>query len=194
MIISHDPKYVYIAVPKTGSISVSFSLGHGDNIPEPDFYHQGIDRVLTEHPEVTDYFKFGFVRNPWDRLASLYHDFTIKRVHQYSGLVRVDKPLFSEFADFEDFCCRVRETNWWSNVFLQSQCALLGTKMDFVGRFERLSADFTKVCGQLGIATSLLKMNVGEYHAAYRHHYTPKARDAVATIYGDDVEAFGYEF
>lgn len=200
MSIDHNRKFIFTAVPKTSSISISFSLGHND-IPEPHLYHQGIIDTLMKHPECSGYFKFGFVRNPWARLLSLYNDFTIKRKHQYSALVRHDKPLFGEFANFEDFCLRIHESPWMNDIFLQSQSSLLGVTKegsitDFVGRYENVEDDFRYICGHIGVPEAPLRsMNIGEYdRTKYRSYYSDAAREAVARIYSADVELFQYEF
>lgn len=198
--IDNTYKYISVAVPKTGSISIHLTLGH-HNIPEPEIYHQSITNILKAHPECVGYYKFGFVRNPWARILSLYLDFTLKRINQYSALVRHEKPLFSEFANFSDFCIRFPETQWKDDVFLQSQATMLGcTKdsciVDFVGRFENLENDFLTICKEIGLPhTSLQAHNAGKYdNAEYRSRYTPEARDAIASYYKEDVELFNYEF
>jgi chondroitin 4-sulfotransferase 11 len=199
MIIDHDKKYVFIAVPKTGSISIQCSLGYGNDIPEPDLYHQSINQALAECQLCLGYFKFAFVRNPWARLLSLYNDFTIKRIYQYSGLIKHDKPLFSEFENFNDFCIKLHNSPWLQNVFLKTQTELLSIngelKMDFVGRFERLQEDFDIICKTIKIETKLLKLNVGEYdNTNYRVHYTDEAKNAIEKLYKSDIEMFNYEF
>jgi hypothetical protein len=201
MIVNHQHRYIFISVPKTGSISTQVSLGFAHDIPEPDLYHQGIATVLANHPQCLDYFKFAFVRNPWARLLSLYKDFTLKRVNQYSALVKHDQPLFGEFRDFEDFCLRVKESPWWNDIFLRSQHRLLSVDgnphiMDFVGRFESLQTDFDEVCKRLNLGpVPLLKMNTGHYdNTAYRQFYSEASRTAVANLYADDIERFNYEF
>lgn len=199
MIVNHDLKYVAVSIPKTGSISVQFSLGFGHDIPEPDDYHMGIAGILAKFPEAASYFKFSFVRNPWARILSLYYDFTIKRKHQYSGKVRVDKPLFSEFKNFEDFCLNVGHSDWMNNVFFRSQTELLSVGgvmcMDFVGRFENLAGDFAAICDRIGVKANLLQMNLGEYsNRDYRSQFTPAATAAIGELYRKDVENFNYEF
>jgi hypothetical protein len=172
-------------------------LGH-TNIPEPELYHQGITQVLNNCPEVAGYFKFGFVRNPWARILSLYQDFTKKRIHQYSALVRHDKPLFSEFAGFEDFCLRVGNSPWMEDIFFQSQAKLLDEAnhtMDYIGRFEQLDTDFAEVCDKLGLNDIQLEShNIGVYEGDYHQHYTSQAADAIGKLYADDAELFEYEF
>ncbi len=199
MIVDHDHNYIFISVPKTASLSMQFTLGHGGNIPEPLLYHQPLVEVLETYPDCRGYFKFAFVRNPWARLASLYHDFTKKRGHQYSALVRHEQPLFHEFADFEDLCLRVRETPWWDDIFFRSQFDLVALNgavgLDFVGRYENLQGDFDTICKRIGVKRDLIKMNIGKYDSSsYRQYYTDASRDAVAKLYERDVEEFGYEW
>lgn len=197
MIVDHAHKYVFVSIPKTGSISIQFSLGYGHDIPEPALYHCSLTKILEQYPEALAYKKCAFVRNPWARLLSLYKDFTLKRGHQYSALVRHDQPLFSEFANFEDFCVRVKDTPWWNDVFLCSQSRLLGDhELDFIGCFENFQSEFERLCDFLGIGlVPLQQMNLGVYDkTSYRTAYTTTARTAVALAYADDVERFGYEF
>lgn len=198
MIIDHAHKFIFIAVPKTASISIQFSLGYGHDIPEPDLYHAGITDVLAENA-CDGYFKFAFVRNPWDRLYSLYHDFTKKRITQYSQLVKHDKPLLSEFEDFNDMCLRLHESSWRNDVFFKSQFNQLGDGkkllMDQVGRFETLQSDFNCICERIGLRdVPLLHMNQGQCARSYAEHYSTEAIEAVRELYQDDVEHFGYEF
>lgn len=198
MILDRERKFIYISVPKTASISIQFSLGFGNNIPEPPLYHQGILTALQNHPEAAEFKKFSMVRNPWDRILSLYKDFTLKRVYQYSALVRMEQPLFSEFTDFTDFCLRIGESRWMDDIFLQSQSKLLGVgqvKMDFVGRFESLQDSFSQMCAIIGITCPLLRMNEGVYEkGSYRKYYTDAAASAIAQLYAQDIREYGYEF
>jgi len=199
MIVNNELKYVFISVPKTGSLSIQYSLGFGKNVPAPEFYHQGIARAINEHPECADYFKFAFIRNPWARLVSLYKDFTVHRIYQYSEFVKHDKPLFGEFKDFEDFCINVKSSYWWDDIFLKSQTNQLSIdgilKMDFIGRFEQLQNDFNVVCSKIGVPYKLLRKNIGKYdNSDYRKYYTEASRKAVTKMYLDDIESFKYEF
>ena len=197
MIIDHEKKYVFVAIPKTGSISVQFSLGH-TSIPEPHLYHQKLlPQINLENAQ--DYFKFAFVRNPWARLLSLYHDFTKNRIDKYSAQVTHDKPLLSEFKDFEDLCINLHNSNWRYDLFFWDQTEFLGVNgqvmVDYVGKFENFAEEFKHICKQLDINVELQKMNVGKYdNTKYREYYSTEATRAVARLYHRDIENFGYEF
>lgn len=140
-------------------------------------------------------FKFAFVRNPFDRLVSLFH---YKKRFKDSGI-----PAAMTFWEF----CHVIEQGDYPPVGLYnvsglSQCNpmldwLKDEKgrifLDFVGRYENLKPDFLKVCGILGINEQLPHENRSE-HRHYREHYTPETRGIVEKVYREDLEYFGYGF
>lgn len=199
MIVDDFHKYVFVSVPKTGSISMQVSLGYAHDIPEPEIYHAGISTIIQRFPHALEYFKFAFVRNPWARMLSLYKDFTLHRVHQYSEKVRHDQPLLGEFADFNDMCVKLHQSNWINDIFFRSQFQLLSIDgvlaMDFIGRFENIAPDFGIICQRINKQVSLIRTNVGKYESSdYRKYYNDAAREAIRTLYADDIESFGYEF
>ena len=87
MILSHLHKFIYIAVPKTGTTSVQkqlesanikgiriFNLVGHEGWTTEDRFRKHIPVVdLKNHINKFDqYFKFGFSRNPWDLMVSWY--------------------------------------------------------------------------------------------------------------------------
>ena len=70
--ISHQHKFIYTRIPKTGSTSVTGHLT--ENMDElRDKQHRAPWHILDEiNPRTLDYFKFTFVRNPWERCVSRY--------------------------------------------------------------------------------------------------------------------------
>ncbi len=86
--INHEYKCIFVEVPKTGSTSIRSIIGSPEKphlnikeIKEKNFYEFDLDttnvfmhffkRKIIEL-KWKQYFKFGFVRNPWDRVVSLY--------------------------------------------------------------------------------------------------------------------------
>lgn len=157
------------------------------------------------------YFKFSFVRNPWDRLVSEY---------KYRGHpVRIDFKTF-----LRDRLPAPGWTDAYRHVVPQydflhgSDGRLL---VDFVGKYERLQADFDEVCARVGIArTPLPRVNQSLERArprtlrelrrrvrqaiwsrerehtfpSYTEYYDEESRDLVARLFRKDVEAFNYAF
>lgn len=142
-------------------------------------------------PDVWDsYFKFAFVRNPWDLLVSTYH-FQIGRLDAVRALSPDVHAVLDKCASFEDF---VR----WFPVMRGDMTSFLADEhgrfiVDFVGRYESIERDFAYVCERLGIEAPLGHENRSE-HASYREYYTPETRAIVERHFARDIERFGYAF
>lgn len=144
------------------------------------------------------YFKFAFVRNPWDRTASFYRFLGYHRRCSFPRFVRRHLPALVA-GDKRWFLCPQAEYLYGPDGDLL---------VDFVGRFETLQQDFARACTHIGIADARLP-HVNSSHAPrsllarwfrpprsvpYREMYDSSTRQAVADIYAADVEAFAYEF
>jgi hypothetical protein len=141
-------------------------------------------------------FKFAFVRNPFDRLVSLF-----------SYLKKLQLAEMAPAMTFDEFCAAVTERPLdpigLYNVKGLSQCNpqvdwLLdqrGTLMvDFVGKYERLEDDFAEVCRLIGIPQPDMPHENRSRHAPYRDYYNERTRAAVEKFYRRDLETFGYSF
>ena len=82
MYINNERKFIFICCAKSASTSVLNTVRtEFKPDPPPHIRHMSIETVLSKHPDKRDYFKFAFVRNPWDRIVSCYHDFTQDTSH-----------------------------------------------------------------------------------------------------------------
>jgi hypothetical protein len=164
-----------------------------------------------------DYFKFGFVRNPWDRMVSMY---------KYFGYQRI--------CGFNEFVCRDFGKDLWRTMrwFVCPQTEYLCDEngeliVDFVGRYEALQADFHEVCRRLGLPpTDLPHVNdtrsgqaradttigrelrklksypwwllrgrsLARIRRPYMDYYNDESREHVSRLYRSDIERFGYSF
>jgi len=79
--INHDLKCIFVEVPKTGSSSIRSIVGC------PEKAHRSIIEIKNQITEqqFDEYFKFGYVRNPWDRAVSLYNRICNKRKRIVEG-------------------------------------------------------------------------------------------------------------
>ena len=158
-----------------------------------------------EPAEFESLFKFSFVRNPFERIVSEY---------RYRNYFR--------HRSFRDFVLNKLPRKGWDDQYrhVMPQYDMLHDAsgrllVDFVGRFERLDADFALVCRQLGFddarlrhrnpsdkwtrnlkrrARNLLYQNGESEKSGYRAFYDDATREAVNTLYRKDIEAFGYRF
>ncbi len=150
------------------------------------------------------YFKFAFVRNPWDWFLSLYSYFSqMTPAHRWyiNNMEIVQKVCC--FRSFEEFCVNLDWTglqrDYYHGVchfleqhrFITDEEGAIG--VDYVGRFENLDQDWTAVCERIGVDAPLPHLNSTK-HGSYQQYYTPAAKDAVAEHYARDIEMFGYSF
>jgi len=182
--VSDQFKCIFIEVPKTASNSVRAILG---SPPRP---HLNLWQVAQEvdRERFNSYFKFGFVRNPWDRAVSLYE--------RREGLQLRNRMSFDEFIDWMPFasstCMHPVPHRYQLDWFVNPHGDVIA---DFIGRYESIEHDWTRVAGRLGIDAPLPRVNVNtEKNRHYTEYYNERTRALVASRFAVDIEHFGYEF
>lgn len=181
---------IFFHIPKTGGLAVSDAL-FGNRAAG----HMGADaaEVLFGAWRFQSFFKFCFVRNPWDRLVSAYH--YLRQGHPNSPIV--DTVATSEsFAAFVATALRTPAVA--RELHIRPQHRFVVNRhgrlvVDFVGRFEQLSRDFDVVARRLGVRRTLDVHNPSP-HADYRTYYDEETRQIVAEFYKKDIELFDYRF
>ncbi|MDE0036005.1 MAG: sulfotransferase family 2 domain-containing protein [Gammaproteobacteria bacterium] len=149
--------------------------------------HLTLSQVQANLPPTVwrEYFKFAFVRNPYDRFVSVCAMLN-KRNPDYRGRE-------TAFMKRALMIARFRQ-----RVLVRPQVDMLADEtgtlgMDYVGRYETLREGFGEVCRQIGIGEiDLERSNVSE-HDEYASYYDDELLAAVTTFYRRDFEAFGYE-
>lgn len=195
--ISHKLRAVFIHIPKCGGTSIERILDKQSFVYQkhPHICHRELD---SNHD---NYFKFAFVRNPFDKLVSEYKWFTnteykypCKRVKDfYKG---VDfKTFLKKFTDWP-----TRKSDHWyvrgdyyHGLDYMHILQPIG-QMDFIGRFENLQQDFDFICDKIDIPRQKLPHIYKSNHRHYTEYYDAEAQEIVAKRYGKDIEHFGYKF
>lgn len=131
------------------------------------------------------FFKFAFVRNPWDRLVSWYSFISQHPEHRrYKQVAQLGS--FEAYLRFE---IKRNKTSQWDMLIGRD-----GTlKVDYVGRFENLRADFAQVSDRLEVEAELPHVKLSK-HRPYQMLYTRETAELVRQHWHNDIEAFGYEF
>lgn len=205
MILSHRHRFVFLAVPRTGSQSVRAALRpYLDPGDEEQAAWRTRRRLRTpalaalEHGHITateaashlppaiweEFFTFTFVRNPWDRFLSAamlhFNDSTLFRKRPIECL---DLLLQSDTL--------MTRLHFRSQVeFVLNARGELG--VNEVGRLESLETDFARIAGRIGLPDIRLE----HHHASSpmdRHAWrTTRLVRRVVERYREDYETFGY--
>lgn len=189
-----DKRAIFVHIPKCAGIAVNralfgnlagghTTLDHYVEVFEPGAFQQ--------------YFKFTFVRNPWDRLVSAYHFL------ETGGMNQWDKSFYekelSHVPDFRTFVLEwlTPETMYRYHHFKPQHVFLFDryfkVSVDFIGQFENIDDDFKEIAKRLGCDAVLEKAN-DSARTDYRNYYDAKTRERVANLYRSDIALLGYSF
>ena len=192
-----ETESIFIHIPKAGGISTIKSL-YGEEAG--GFGHPTYKRFLRLYGKkhFDAYFKFTFVRNPWDRLLSAYN--FLKK----GGLNHMDQQfcddVLCEYDTFEKFVMEwvdSESVEGWVHFIPQYRYVYdddMKLVVDFVGKFENFNEDFEKVRDtlQVGIPLKHLNKTKDKEEKSYRDAYTSEMAEKVTDIYKKDIQLFGY--
>jgi hypothetical protein len=186
--ISDEKKFVWFRVPKVATRAILFLLSQA-NIQLTAEHASGCHYPVNKHK---DYYKFAFVRNPWDRLVSCWQDKIVD--HHRLGLKEELFPKLQEFENFVDYVSENIDLEY-GNRHLRLQCRMIDLNhIDYLGRFEKFTADLKEIKKALGITAFTKKMNASKRKVEYREYYNDRVKDKVAELYRRDIQIFNYEF
>lgn len=126
------------------------------------------------------YYKFAFVRNPWDREVSFYFYKT-----------RHDSPTRRTFDAF----MANKKRAWVESLEIYGIDGK--SAVDFLGRYETLEQDFCMALADIGLPGSLqlpLTNASAKEGAGYRSFYSDATRRMVGEWYGAEIADLGYAF
>ena len=145
-----------------------------------------------------NFFKFSFVRNPWDRFVSLYFYFSNMTPDHFA--YQYDEPTVKSmkpFKTFDEFCLNFSSLNdgkfhfrpqhLWTHH--KNKCFL-----DFLGKYENLENDLVRLEKRLKFPHCALPHKNKSQHLPYVEYYSPKLIKVVEKIYAEDIELFNYSF
>jgi len=196
--ICHRNKCIFIHIPRCGGTSIEVALV-GRNWWEVDKTTQhliGSTAKKIYKPYWDDYFKFSFVRNPWDRMISLCKYSHHYKVNLVNGKVNFNR-YFNRFYPLEiDIRSKSQEDSFDSFNLIENSIYLntLNVELDFIGKLENFQEDFNIVCDKIGIPQQVIPHRNRSNHKHYTEYYDDETREIVAQKYAKDIEYFGYEF
>ena len=202
MIINDKYKFIFVHIQKTAGTSITDALF---KIPETYQLHHSHSILNTINIEdYKDYFKFCFVRNPFDRLISWYNMILQKGFHNdWSKYILENSTNFSEFLELTDIIIERNPLELQSQVDYTKSISFnqldyisdnLGNiQCDFIGRFENINDDFNILSQMLNIKLELNNLNKFK-HNHYKDYYNQIDLEKVSNLYKRDIEYFNYKF
>ena len=186
MFINHNYKFIFIHVPKVAGTSIRscFKINSYDKgVVNKRYPHSRCSEIKEYCGEKVwdEYFKFAFVRNPFDRSISFYH---FHKSPQYTDKAGRERALSMEFKDWVD-------TNRNPNV-THTQSYYLDLDIDYVGRYENLQNDFNIICDKLDTERFTLPHYNSSQHSHWLDYYDKELMQRVHNMYKDDFNKFNY--
>jgi hypothetical protein len=199
--ISHKYKCIFIHIPKSAGTSIETSpifFDSKETTGKAPAGHTSCLQFQNLFPnEFKEYFKFSFVRNPWDRLVSAYFHYR-QNILNYGDKKNYEKYLY-KYDSFDEFIRKfVNEDNIYKIIHLKPQYEFLcdcnnNIMVDFVGRVENIEKDFKIICKKIGVIYKL-KNKRKTRHGHYSNFYVKDTMKIVERVYKKDIEFFGYKF
>jgi hypothetical protein len=190
----YENQCIFIHITKSAGTSLALSL-FGEL---PYHYSAQQYRVIYGKKDFNDFYKFTFVRNPWDRLYSAYSYLAS------GGWDKGDKEWSEKnlmgIDSFEDFVLHwLTKEKLESHIHLRNQSSFICDSdnfplIDFLGYFESIQSDFSQIMNNLQLPDRKLIHTNSSKRKSYTEVYTEKMIDKVGSLYHQDIENFGYSF
>lgn len=220
MIISHKYKYVYIHIPKTAGTSIRYffrqhskdfsvaKIGWWEDIEDYSkfplvekklFQHASCveicDYLIDEGYNPSEYFKFAFIRNPWDDMVSLYEYYLqimSKRKVKDEGTKRKLKVANVSFERFVEEFAVGQAQYTCSRIFNNDDLCI-----NYAGKFENINEDFSnilkKVCPTVKNKECLPHMN-NTKRKPYQEYHNEKTIKIIEDAYEKIIKLGQYTF
>lgn len=188
MIVSNKHKFAYVHIQKTGGTSITLMLvPYLDKEPartqgrgwQALCHKTGLHSGITPHlnTRYKNHFKFTMVRNPYDRVLSMWR----------SGFNRAK-------SSFDDYCNRIKNGGGFrkqTSFFTTSDDEVL---VDYVARYENYEEEIKKIHEKIGIPIPLeiphrLNTKVRKRQAIFN----PARARIIFDAFEKDFEILGYD-
>ncbi|MBU4264372.1 MAG: sulfotransferase family protein [Proteobacteria bacterium] len=193
-----ESKTIFIHVPKCAGMSVQKNI-YG--VMDPLGHKSTINYQFFDNHKFKTYFKFTFVRNPWDRFLSAYY--FLKK----GGISKADAAFSARYVQpYDSFSSFVRSlvnegvrANVLDWIHFRPQYLFLidcsmSINMDFIGRVENFSHDLRQIMIFIGRDITNIEVVNRTEHPNKHDIYGEVEKDIVRNLYARDIELFGYEY
>ena len=211
-IISHKYRFVYIPIPKVACTSLLNRVAeiiHGKDVQtilnssHRDVHTKREKIFNTQESEIcrntvealknySEYFKFVFVRNPFDRVHSCYVDKISMNTYGFDNNLITKYPQMYRGMPFSEFlkCIRLMPLGEMDEHFRPQYSFFDKNHVDYIGKLETIEEDWTKIENIIGVSHKPLNIYNKTQEVDY---YDIESENLVLEIYGEDFEKFSYD-
>ena len=203
MIVSHKHKFIFIHIPKTGGTTIASAMPGNIQFK----YHAKARHIKDDFTMYNDYFSFAFVRNPWDRLYSIYtfNQRFVKR-HVHTPIYETNGLNHYFECDFKTW---LMEKSTWSAWDMQKQYLpeQLQTQYDYIvdengnniishiARYENFTEEYIAICDKLNVKSKTLEvLNKSKRVQNFKDVYDEEMIVFVNKNHKIDIDKFNYTF
>jgi len=200
---------IFYRIPKNASTSMMDHLGPFNLIKKhEEKFHEIADKKVYRNffdpthakpneaykvfrSELSNYFSFCIVRNPWDRAVSMYSFAVKENIMSLYG--------FKDDLSFEEFCHTLNDKKYdysfiathkqveWTQGFYPPKVIL---------RFENLQEEFRGMLEEYNIQhiSADIPHKNSTKHSHYKDYYTPETKKIIANVFEEDIDTLKYTF
>lgn len=199
--ICHKHKCIFVHIPKTAGSSISKGLlKSGFDWIADDLHHPLFVDINICMPISNQYSIISCIRNPWDRMVSLYEYGKMRHSMGGNQLDVKSNEQFQEWLQRILYEQDIKIHNHSRRDYWLGNCAnwlMVNGRICFTSliRFENLLNDYHKICDIYKIKNPvklphLLKSN----RKPYIEYYNDQTRQIIEKHCALDIDIFGYKF
>jgi chondroitin 4-sulfotransferase 11 len=193
MFVDQASKVIFFHVPKTGGRSIKKTFGFVESERDKRLSHflPETAREVLFQETWHQYWKFCFVRNPWERFVSLYE---FHRQSEHSKKFTPEHHKFAMMSNFSEWFYAnttggITRTDWFGSPQHQwwEHC-------DRIFQYENIKQSYSEISTYIRPVMPLQHENATE-HKPYQSYYKYKYHiEMVKELEGRTIEMFGYTF
>jgi len=205
--ISHELKCIFVHIPKCGGTSIEdiiwpmprkvsdlwmgFINEYENKYQTGGLQHLKGSQICQEVGQevYNSYYKFSFVRNPWDKAVSQYMYIKERKdLLEFIGMTSKDP-----FIKYLNLIQKIKHVQWEEQFkfVLDDNGELI---VDYLGKLENFQEDVLVVLDKLKLDVDNIPHSKKTKRKSYDEYYDDESKELIRNMYKIDIETFGYTF